>query len=460
MISLPDIDLDLLQRYDTAGPRYTSYPTAPNFTDVFKARDLEAEIRAVNGPGALRPLSLYFHLPFCQSVCFFCACNVTHTADHRRPDRYLDRVIAEMDAIVSRLASGRSVVQLHWGGGSPNFLSPGQMRKLHAATRARFTFAPEAEVALEVDPRDTTPEHLQALQELGFNRISLGIQDFDPQVQSAVNRVQSEEVTHRVIDEARARGFRSVSIDLIYGLPYQREETFRRTIDRVLAMDPDRVAVFNFAYLPEAVRHQQAVPRDALPTPAVKLALLKRAITAFIQAGYRYVGMDHFAKPGDELCVAQDRGTLYRNFQGYTTHAGCDLHAFGNSAISQVGRVYAQNHKEVQGYESALQEGRLATVRGCRLSDDDLIRRDAIMELMCHFQVDKVEFGRKHGIRFDTYFADALEALVPMENDRLIELQPNRLVVTSSGRLLIRNLCMPFDAYLKDKPGVKFSRTV
>jgi oxygen-independent coproporphyrinogen-3 oxidase len=457
---IPEIDLGLLARYDKTGPRYTSYPTAPQFTPSFTGHDFLKEIRDINPPNTATPLSLYLHLPFCESVCFFCACNVTFTADHRRPDPYIETVKREMDTVIPLLAAGRRVVQLHWGGGMPNFFSPDQMRRLHEATRARFAFAPNAEVALEVDPRDTTSEHLRALQELGFNRISIGIQDFDPDVQKAVNRVQSEEVTRRVMEEARQRGFTSISVDLIYGLPFQKEDTFARTLDRIVALNPDRVAVFNFAYLPEVMRHQKAIPKEALPSPAVKLAILKRAIVTFTQAGYRYIGMDHFARPVDELCLAQDQGTLFRNFQGYTTYAGCDLHAFGVSSISQVGRVYAQNHKNIHDYEALVKRDGLATVRGLRLTEDDAIRREAIMQLMCHFALDKMALGRKFGIPFDSYFASALKALEPMEADGLLRLQPDRIAVTPTGRLLIRNICMAFDAYLDSKSGARFSRTV
>lgn len=334
------------------------------------------------------------------------------------------------------------------------------MRRLHEATRERFDFTPEAEIGLEVDPRETTIAHLNALEELGFNRLSMGVQDFDEKVQQAVNRIQSEEITRRTIMEARSRGFRSVSVDLIYGLPFQTEKGFSRTLEKVLALDPDRVALFNFAYLPEMIRHQKAIRAEALPPPAEKLAILRRAIAMFSEAGYRYVGMDHFAKPEDELCRAQDKGTLYRNFQGYTTHAGCDLYAFGVSAIGQVGRTYAQNLKNVHEYEKMIRAGRLATHRGIRLTDEDLLRREVIMKLLCDFALDTGALEERHEIHFDEHFADALEALRPMEEDGLLVWEGKVLRVTSTGRLLVRNICMPFDAYLRAKPGQKFSRSV
>ncbi len=459
-MSETDINFDLVARYDTSGPRYTSYPTAPQFTETFTAADLRAEIETTNAAQDAPPLSLYFHLPFCESVCFFCGCNVTFTSDRKRPAPYTELLIREMDAVAQSVAPHRRVSQLHWGGGTPTFFTPDQLRLLHEATRKRFTFAPDAEVGLEVDPRETTTKHLQALQELGFNRLSMGIQDFDPQVQKAVNRIQPEDLTRRVIEEARARGFQSISVDLIYGLPFQTEQSFARTLDRIVALNPDRVAVFNFAYLPEMIRHQKAIRADTLPSPSEKIAILRRAIGTFTEAGYRYVGMDHFAKPADELCKAQDAGTLYRNFQGYTTRAGCDLYAFGVSAIGQVGRVYSQNRKNIHEYETAIESGGLATQRGIRLSDDDVLRREVIMRLLCDFALDPDAIGKKFKMDFRTYFADALRDLEPMEKDGLLRRENGKMVVTPSGRLLIRNLCMPFDAYLKKKPGQKFSRTV
>lgn len=454
------IDFSLVAKYDRSGPRYTSYPTAPHFTEAFTAESFREEIRRTNAAKDAPPLSLYFHLPFCESVCFFCGCNVTFTSDRKRPLPYTESVVREMDAVAALVGRGRRVEQLHWGGGTPTFFRPEQMRALHEATRARFEFAPDAEVGLEVDPRETTDEHVETLAALGFNRLSMGIQDFDPRVQEAVNRVQPEALTRRVIERARAAGFVSVSVDLIYGLPHQTEETFAATIEKVLALGPDRVAVFNFAYLPEMMRHQKAIPREALPAPAVKLAILRRASEAFAAAGFRYVGMDHFAKPGDELCRAQDAGRLTRNFQGYSTHGGCDLYAFGVSAISQVGRVYAQNHKDVHAYEAKARAEGFATQRGLALTPEDEMRRELIMRLMCDFRLDTAAFGRKHGVAFASHFAGALEALVPMERDGLLALRGDTLEITPTGRYLIRNICMAFDARLAEKPGHKFSRTV
>ena len=457
---LPENDIDLLLKYDTAGPRYTSYPTAPHFTDAFTSSHLEEEIRTTNKTKNASGISLYFHLPFCESVCFFCGCNVTFTSDRKRPFAYTELLIQEMDKISPMVANHRRVAQLHWGGGTPTFFSPDQLKALHEATRKCFTFADDAEIGLEVDPRETTSDHLKTLQELGFNRLSMGIQDFNPEVQKAVNRIQPLATTQRVIEEARERGFQSISVDLIYGLPYQTEKSFAVTLEQIAALNPDRVAVFNFAYLPEMIRHQKAIKPETLPSPKEKLAILRRAIDFFTEAGYRYIGMDHFAKPDDELCRAQDEGTLYRNFQGYTTHAGCDLYAFGVSAISQVGSTYAQNRKNIHEYETAIKGSGLATQRGIQLSQDDLLRREVIMRLLCHFELDPHAIEEKFKINFSSYFADALQALQPMEADGLVRCQKDKIVITPIGHLLIRNICMPFDAYLKTKPNQKFSRTV
>lgn len=456
----PSIDYDLVARYDTSGPRYTSYPTAPHFTEKFTAADYRAEVTRTNALADAPPLSLYVHLPFCESVCFFCGCNVTFTSDRKRPGPYTQLLLREIAAMTGLVARGREVRQLHWGGGTPTFFSPDQMRTLHEATREHFRFAADAEVGLEVDPRETTSAHLRMLGQLGFNRLSMGVQDFDPQVQKAVNRVQSEEITRRAIEEARQVGFRSVSVDLIYGLPFQTESSFAATLERVVALQPDRVAVFNFAYLPEMIRHQKAIQREALPAPREKLAILRRAIEFLCATGYRYVGMDHFAKPDDEMCRAQDDGALYRNFQGYTTHAGCDLYAFGVSSISQVGRTYAQNQKNIHQYETALGAEGWATQRGILLSDEDILRREVIMRLMCDFALDMKAIGQRFHLDFESHFADALTALQPMIADGLMRREGDRLVVTPTGRLLVRNLCMPFDAYLKPGDGQRFSRTI
>lgn len=455
----PTVDWELLAKYDTSGPRYTSYPTAPQFTENFSENDLKQTIQSSNPT----PLSLYFHLPFCESVCFFCGCNVTFTADRSRPHAYTESLIQEMDLVIPLLAlkeKNQKVHQLHWGGGTPTFFSPDQLHYLGDAIRQRFTFADNAEIGLEIDPRETTETHLKTLEQLGFNRLSMGIQDFDPTVQKAINRNQPEAMTRKIIETAREHGFQSISVDLIYGLPHQTETTFAQTLEKIIQLNPDRIALFNFAYLPEMIRHQKAIAVEALPSAQEKFAILRRAITRFSEAGYRYIGMDHFAKPNDTLCRAQDQGTLSRNFQGYTTHGECDLYAFGVSAISQIQNVYVQNQKNIHDYTKALANHSLATQRGIQLTPDDLLRREIIMTLMCHFELDTKKIEKKYHITFTDYFSKELQAMLPLEQDKLVFRSNNKIQVTSTGRLLIRNLCMIFDVYLKQKPNQKFSRTI
>ncbi|MDX2227839.1 MAG: oxygen-independent coproporphyrinogen III oxidase [Verrucomicrobiae bacterium] len=457
---IPIVDPDLIAKYDQAGPRYTSYPTAPQFHEGFTRENLRAEIARTNALTGPPPLSLYFHLPFCESVCLFCGCNVTWTRDRQRPAPYTDLLLREMDALAPQLAPGRRVVQLHWGGGTPTFFSPEQLSFLAAEIRRRFEFAPGAEIGLEVDPRETSTAHMDALADAGFNRLSMGVQDFDPQVQEAVNRLQSFDMTRRVVEEGRARGFKSISVDLIYGLPHQSEPGFARTLDQILSLNPDRIALFNFAYLPEMIRHQKAIRPDTLPTPPEKLRILRRAITTFTDAGYRFIGMDHFARPDDSMARAQDEGRLYRNFQGYTTHAGCDLYAFGVSAISQIGRTYSQNLKDIHSYGEAIGQNGLATHRGLILSDEDLLRRGVIMHLLCHFSLDFAAIEKASGLRFTEHFAEALERLREMRADGLVAWDDRELRITPLGRLLARNIVMAFDAYLRPGAFSRFSRTV
>ncbi len=457
---IPVIDESLTAKYDKPGPRYTSYPTAPQFTPDFDESKLRAEIARENAAHPDKPLSLYFHLPFCESVCFFCGCNVTFTSDRKRPAPYIDFLCKEMDTITAQIAPERKVEQLHWGGGTPTFFSPEQLLILWEGIRERFAFAPGAEIGLEVDPRETTTAHMDALAQAGFNRLSMGLQDFDPAVQKAVNRIQPYEITRRVIEEGRERGFKSVSVDLIYGLPFQTVTSFESTIERVLTLNPDRIALFNFAYLPEMIKHQKAIKAETLPSPSVKLAILRLAIDEFTRAGYRYIGMDHFAKPDDLLCRAQDEGTLYRNFQGYTTHKGCDLFAFGVSSISQIGHSYSQNLKNIHDYEKAVLSDKLPVQRGILLSREDRLRHDVIMSLLCHFEIPFARFEKEYGIIFQEHFAGAFAALEAMRADGLLEWDKNKLRVTPLGRLLVRNICMPFDEYLAENPATKFSRTV
>jgi oxygen-independent coproporphyrinogen-3 oxidase len=456
----PVFNKEMILKYDRPGPRYTSYPTAPYFHEGFDAKAYERVIEETNAAPSPPPLSLYFHLPFCKSVCYFCGCNVTFTKDRTLGDLYVDHVLREMDALAARMKPGREVVQIHWGGGTPTFIPARVLERLWSGIRERFAIAKGAEIGVEIDPREVTDEHLDLLARSGFNRISMGIQDFDPQVQKAVHRIQPEDLTLGVIQKCRDRKFESINVDLIYGLPYQTTERFRETVDTIVRLGPDRIAVFNFAYLPDLIGHQKAIKREAMPTPAEKLSILEMVVERFTGSGYVYIGMDHFARPEDELTRALKDRTLYRNFQGYTTKAGCDLYGVGVTSIGQVGRCYAQNAKELGDYQNRIRESGLAVFRGILLDDDDVMRRDVITRLMCHFVLYKAEIEDLYGIRFDETFAPALEDLKPMEADGLVSLFPDRIEVHPLGRLLIRNIAMPFDAYLRKGEQKRFSRTV
>ncbi len=457
----PVFDKDLILKYDKPGPRYTSYPTAPYFHEGFDAEAYGRVIDETNAAADPPPLSLYFHLPFCQSVCYFCGCNVTFTKDRTLGDIYVDHVLKEMDAVTARMRPGRKVVQVHWGGGTPTFIPAPTLRRLWDGIAERFELDEKAEIGVEIDPRAVTDEHLDMFAECGFNRISMGIQDFDPEVQKAVHRIQPEDMTRKVFDRCRELGFESINVDLIYGLPYQTTERYRDTVQKIAAISPDRIAVFNFAYLPEMIRHQRAIPKEAMPGPREKLSILEMVVESFVDSGYMFVGMDHFARPEDELCVALKDRTLYRNFQGYTTKAGCDLYGFGVTSIGQVGPCYVQNVKEVGPYQQKVNAGGLAAFRGVLLTPDDELRRDVITRLMCHFVVYKSEIEARYGISFDETFGDALKDLEPMEADGLVSLHDDRIEVHPLGRLLVRNIAMPFDAYLRRAGEQKrFSRTV
>lgn len=456
----PVFDKEMILKYDKPGPRYTSYPTAPYFHLGFDTAAYRRVIEETNAAQSPAPLSLYFHLPFCKSVCYFCGCNVTFTKDRTLGDVYVDHVIQEMDALAALMKPGRKVVQVHWGGGTPTFIPARVLERLWQAIAVRFQIAPGAEIGVEIDPREVTNEHLESFARSGFNRISMGIQDFDPQVQQAVHRIQPEELTMGVIRKCRELKFESINVDLIYGLPYQTRERFQDTVDKITALGPDRIAVFNFAYLPDLIGHQRAIPREAMPEPAEKLNILEMVVDRFTSGGYVYIGMDHFARPQDELCLALKDRTLYRNFQGYTTKAGCDLYGIGVTSIGQVGRRYAQNAKELGEYQNRVREDGLAVFRGVLLTDDDVLRRDVITRLMCHFVLYKAEIEEQYGLRFDETFGDALEDLKPMEADGLVSLHPDRIEVHPLGRLLVRNIAMPFDAYLRKGEAKRFSRTV
>jgi oxygen-independent coproporphyrinogen-3 oxidase len=455
-------DAELLRRYDRPGPRYTSYPTAPHFTPAFGLPELVHHIAA--GNVARRPLSLYVHVPFCLNPCFYCGCNRVITRDTSRGEAYLERVLKEIDLMAALIDREREVIQLHLGGGTPNFLSPEAIGRLVTRLGERFRFSTRADrdFSIEIDPRSVNPAEMRALADLGFNRASFGVQDFDPDVQRAVNRVQSVEETLAVMQAARDAGFRSLNIDLIFGLPKQTAAGFGRTLDTVIAARPDRLAIYSYAHMPQLFKPQKRIHAEDLPSAEDKLGLLALAIGKLDAAGYAYIGMDHFALPGDELARAQDAGHLHRNFMGYTTHAESDLIGFGASAISHVGASFSQNQREVKDYLAAIDDGRLPLHRGLSLSRDDVLRADVIQRVMCQGEIDIPAVEHGFGIRFNEYFADDIARLSPLVADGLVTVDATRIVATDQGRLLLRHIAMCFDAYLHqdEVQPVRFSRAI
>lgn len=446
-------DLELIQRYDQSGPRYTSYPTAVEFDPAFDETRYKQVCQATNASG--RPLSLYFHIPFCDTVCFYCACNKIATKDRTLVQPYLERVYKELAMQSALFDDDRVVEQLHWGGGTPTFISAAQMRELMAETRKQFKLADDdvGEYSIEIDPREAKGDTIALLREIGFNRMSLGVQDFDPRVQKAVNRIQSQEETFAVLDAARREGFRSISIDLIYGLPHQTAESFMETLEQIIAVGPERLSVFNYAHLPRRFMPQRRIDEEQLPPPQVKLEILQATTERLAEAGWLYIGMDHFARPDDELALAQRNGTLYRNFQGYSTHADCDLIGIGVTSIGKVGATYGQNRRELDEYYADIDGGRLPVFRGIELSRDDEIRRDVITRLICHFRLDFSEVERAWELNFQDYFGRDLAKLEGMQADGLLEIDASGIRVLPKGRMLIRNICMAFDAYMEAKQG-------
>ena len=437
---------EFLARYNRPGPRYTSYPTAPVWNDSFGPADLEKVHEEAQR--AKSPVSLYMHIPFCESLCLFCACNVIIQKDKRVSPPYLDILKREVEHVSRSVSGDRPVVQFHWGGGTPTYLTPAQIEELFGFTREHFTFAPDAEIGIEVDPRVTSREHLETLRKLGFNRLSMGIQDFHPLVQKTINRVQPFELTADLIQSARALGFESVNVDLIYGLPYQTAETFAHTVEQILELTPDRVALFSYAHVPWLKKQQNSF-EGHLPEGLQKFEIFRTGLLKFLESGYLYIGMDHFAKPGDELAVSQQNRTLHRNFQGYTTKAGADLYGMGITAISAIRNAYAQNQRDIPSWEKAVNERGIATMRGYHLSGDDRLRRAVINRLLCHTMVLKQEISREFGIDFDSYFADELARLEAFREDGLAVLHPGEIRTTWLGRIFIRNLAMIFDPYLE-----------
>ncbi|WP_409284583.1 oxygen-independent coproporphyrinogen III oxidase [Pseudomonas protegens] len=453
-------DTDLIRRYDLAGPRYTSYPTAVQFNSQVGAFDLLHALR--DSRKAQRPLSLYVHIPFCANICYYCACNKVITKDRSRALPYLQRLEQEMQLIACHLAPSQRVEQLHFGGGTPTFLNHDELRQLMALLRKHFNLLEDdsGDYGIEIDPREADWSTMGLLRELGFNRVSIGLQDLDPAVQRAVNRLQSLEETRAVIEAARTLQFRSINIDLIYGLPKQTPEHFARTVEEVISLQPDRLSVFNYAHLPERFMPQRRINGSELPAPAEKLEMLQRTIEQLTAAGYRYIGMDHFALPDDELAIAQEESTLQRNFQGYTTHGHCDLIGLGVSAISQIGDLYCQNSSDLTHYQNALAGAQLATSRGLVCNADDRLRREVIQQLICNFSLKFEDIERVFNIDFRGYFNELWPDLQEMDDDGLIQLSPEAITVLPAGRLLVRSVCMIFDAYLGQQNRQRFSRVI
>lgn len=456
------VDITLLKKYSRPGPRYTSYPTAPAFTESFGPAQYREAIEQTNRAAANSPISLYFHFPFCDTLCYFCGCTMLVTHSREQIREYNDYLKREIDLIAPLLHRGRRVIQLHWGGGTPSYLDPDEIRDVGEYIQNHFTINQDVEAGVEIDPRGLTLDHMRALREVGFNRVSMGIQDFDLRVQEAVNRIQPESISRDAIKWSRELGFGSINLDLIYGLPHQTLSSFEETVDKVIALSPDRIAVFNYAHVPWMKPHQKVIKTVDLPDADLKLELFKMTTERLLDAGYWSVGMDHFAKQTDELAMAQRNGTLYRNFQGYSTKAGCDLYGFGMSAIGHFHETYHQNVKNVYQYYEKLKEKSLPTQIGYRMTHDDHIRKEVIMEMMCTMQVTKRPIEDRFGITFDAYFADAIRDLAPFVDDGLVTLLPDKIVVHGMGRLVIRNIAMCFDAYLDKmmQEQKKFSKTV
>lgn len=465
---VPSVEFDaaLIRKLNQMGPRYTSYPTADRFSKAFSVDDYQQAVQRVRTQAGTRGLSLYVHIPFCESLCYYCACNKIITQDREKAVVYLDYLKREIAQQGQLFAGMNRLEQLHFGGGTPTYLTDEQMSDLIAYLRQWFDFAPDeqGEYSVEVDPRTVSPERIRTLRAQGFNRISLGVQDFDYEVQKSVNRIQPEAQTVEVIDAAREAGFRSISVDLIYGLPKQSTSTMGQTLTKVIAANPDRIAIYNYAHMPHLFKAQRLIVTEDLPSPDVKLDMLHLCIDRLSAAGYVYIGMDHFAKPDDDLAVSQREGKLHRNFQGYSTHAEADMVAVGVSAISAVGGSYSQNDKTLAGYYAQLDQGALPIARGITLTEDDLLRRAIIGQLMCDFELRFASVQVPDGASFASYFAPELEKLRQLEQDGLLTIDEVGLQVSLKGRLLIRNVCMMFDRYLNTPDALpmplRYSKTI
>ena len=454
-------NLDLIKKYDQAGPRYTSYPTAPMFHEGINGEVYAETLKKAGKSDG--PLSIYIHIPFCNTVCYYCGCNKIATRQYERAEPYLQLLLKEIDLVADHIGNKRPVTQLHLGGGTPTFLNDDQMRRLLAHLHKRFNFVPDAvgEYGIEMDPRECTEDTVKTLREVGFNRMSMGVQDFDADVQKAVNRIQSYDETLRVLNDARANGFKSMNIDLMYGLPLQTVETFDRTLSTIIDFSPDRIALFNYAHLPHMFMPQRRINEEQLPSPQQKLDILEHSIKRLLDAGYEFIGMDHFGKPDDELTIAQREGKLYRNFQGYSTHSDCDLIGIGLTSIGYVGGNFFQNAKEMDAYSQAIESDQFSVFRGYTLTEEDHLRRHVIMRLMCDFALNFEDTEKLFNINFNEHFADAITDLKPMQEDGLVSLQENRLEVLPAGRMLIRNIAMLFDEHLrKKKEEVRYSKVI
>ncbi len=459
MAQILQFDPDLIRKYDKSGPRYTSYPTAPQFTDAFGEKELKRSIERSNHEMIPKPLSLYVHIPFCDTICYYCACNKIITKNHSLSDEYLDLLETELHMLSPLFDPDREIEQLHLGGGTPTFLSDEEMIQLMSLIEDNFKVSDDCEMSIEIDPRKVTDDSLRTLTNIGFNRMSLGVQDFDERVQRAVNRVQSYEMVRDRLRTARECGVRSVNMDLIYGLPFQTPQTFDQTLDKIIELRPDRLSIFNYAHLPERFKPQRRINAEDLPTPAQKLEIFQLTMERLQQAGYVYIGMDHFALEGDSMVKAQQEGTLQRNFQGYSTHADTDLVAIGVSSIASIGDSYSQNSSDMETYRELLQSGQLPVVRGIQLKDEDRLRKQVINQLICHFRLDFTKIEQQWDIRFTKHFARELEQLQGMVADDLVEIDDEGIRVKPRGRLLIRNVCMVFDEYLRHTV-VQFSKVI
>jgi oxygen-independent coproporphyrinogen-3 oxidase len=456
-----EFDLSKFRKYDKPGPRYTSYPTAPQFNNAFTSENYLDEIIKTNYGEGLPDLSIYFHLPFCDTLCYFCGCNMIITRNRDRVKEYLKYLKKEIDMVRTYILPDRQVSQLHWGGGTPTHLTPDEINELASYIKKNFNFKENSENGCEIDPRELKRTHLEALRNNGFNRISMGVQDFNEKVQKAVNRIQPEDITRQTVQWVRELGFSSINLDLMYGLPFQTIKTFEETVEKVIDISPDRIAVFNYAHVPWMKKHMALIHPEDIPAPETKLEILKMTIEKLTSAGYVFIGMDHFAKPDDELAIALREKKLYRNFQGYSTHSGADLYALGVTAISQLKNIYAQNIKTEKEYFDAIDKEILPVTRGYYLTQDDHIRRDVIMQIMCNFELDIPSIEKIHNIDFNKYFSWGLGNMKEMESDNLIKVTESKIEVSEMGKLLIRNIAMNFDGYIERKEDTaKYSRTV